>query len=58
MLQQSKVKTFKYRVGKNKYLVIKIYQSATAKAVHGNALASNAINLKIFKAIQKRRKKR
>lgn len=48
MLRQQ-VKTYKHRIGKNKYIVIKIYQSASAKAEDGNVLASNALNVKIFK---------
>lgn len=43
------VKTYKYRVGNNRYLVIKIIQKAHASVNSGNALASNAVNVKIFK---------
>lgn len=45
---QSRVKTYKYRIGKNNFIVIKIYQSTHAKALSGNVLASNAVNVKIF----------
>jgi hypothetical protein len=40
---KSYVKTYKYRIGKNRFLVIKIYQSATARSASGNVLASNAV---------------
>jgi hypothetical protein len=46
---KTRVKSFKYRVGKNHFLVIKINQSVTARAHLGNVLASNALNVKIFK---------
>lgn len=51
---RSSVKTFKYRVGKNQILVINIFQSAAAKADTGNALASNAATVKIFKKEKRR----
>ncbi|WP_337100003.1 hypothetical protein [Paenibacillus sp. YIM B09110] len=53
---RSNVKTYKYRVGKNKYLVIKIEQLASAKAFDGNVLASNALNVKIFKTEKPKRR--
>ncbi|MFB5676636.1 hypothetical protein ACE3NQ_16270 [Paenibacillus terreus] len=46
---KSDVKTYTYKVGKNNYIVINIFQSATAHADNGNVLASNAVNLKIYK---------
>ncbi|MNZ85769.1 hypothetical protein D3C78_1045730 [compost metagenome] len=46
---RSKVKTLKFRIGKKKFLLIKIFQSAVAKAKHGNVLASNAATVKIVK---------
>lgn len=46
---RSSVKTIKYRVGKNKYLIINIYQSSEASAQQGNVLASNAATVQIFK---------
>ena len=46
---RSSIKTFKYRVGKNKYLVINIFQASEASAQHGNVLASNAATVQIFK---------
>ena len=46
---KSHVKTFKYRMGKNSYLVIQIFQSATAHTDSGNVIASNAANIKILK---------
>ncbi|MDD9267453.1 hypothetical protein ACFPES_10505 [Paenibacillus sp. GCM10023248] len=54
---QSKVKTYRYRIGQKQFIVIKIYQTARASAKMGNALASNALNIQIFKK-QKKRKKR
>ncbi|UQZ87146.1 hypothetical protein SK3146_06442 [Paenibacillus konkukensis] len=45
----TKIKTFRQRIGKNRYLVIQIFQSAVAKAESGNVLASNAVNVKIYK---------
>ncbi|WAH37811.1 hypothetical protein [Alicyclobacillus dauci] len=48
-MTRTRVKTYQYKVGKNKYLVIKIYQTSTAKAKRGNVLASNAVNVQIFK---------
>ncbi|MDQ0060105.1 hypothetical protein [Paenibacillus harenae] len=47
---RSNVKTYKYRVGKNQYIIINIQQLASASAQDGNVLASNALNVKIFKA--------
>lgn len=52
---KTQVKTYKHRVGKNNYVVIKIIQSVTARAEQGNVLASNAINVKIFKKGKRRR---
>ncbi|MCC3381094.1 hypothetical protein ACFQ5D_12195 [Paenibacillus farraposensis] len=52
---RNKVKTFKHRIGKNKYLVVKIFQAAAAETRGGNALATNALNIKISK--RKRRHK-
>jgi len=46
---RSNVKAYKLKVGKNQYLVINIYQTASAKALSGNVLASNAANVQIFK---------
>ncbi len=46
---RSNVKTVKYRVGKNNYLIINIYQSSEAKADNGNVLASNAATVQIFR---------
>jgi hypothetical protein len=53
----TKVKSYKYKVGRNHYIVLKIFQSSAAKADHGNVLASNAVNVKIFKNEKKRRKR-
>ncbi|MEC0181542.1 hypothetical protein P4H61_08520 [Paenibacillus peoriae] len=46
---KTRVKTFKHRVGKNKFLVVKIFQAADARTKNGNALATNALNIKISK---------
>ncbi|MDO7905307.1 hypothetical protein Q5741_02625 [Paenibacillus sp. JX-17] len=50
---RTRVKTYKHRIGKKKVLVVKVYQSARAKAKHGNALASNMLNIKIAKGKHK-----
>lgn len=46
---RSNVKTLKYRVGKNQFLIINIFQSSEANALQGNVLASNAATVQIFK---------
>ena len=51
---RSHIKSYRYKVGKNSYLVIQIFQTATASSNYGNALASNALNVKIFKKPQVR----
>lgn len=51
---KTKVKTYKYQVGKNHFIVIKISQSAHASASNGNVLASNALNVKIFEPPKRR----
>ncbi|WP_197035495.1 hypothetical protein [Paenibacillus sp. UNC451MF] len=43
------VKTYRKRIGKNQYIVINISQSAEARAESGNVLASNAVNVQIYK---------
>jgi len=48
-VNHTRVKSYRYRVGRNHYLVIRIFQKADAHSVHGNALASNALNIKISK---------
>ncbi|MBP1962167.1 hypothetical protein [Paenibacillus aceris] len=50
---RSKVKTYRYRIGKKNVIVIHIYQMARASAKMGNALASNALNIQIFKKPKK-----
>jgi hypothetical protein len=45
---RSNVKTYRYKIGKNHYIVINIRQQAAAKANVGNVLASNAANVQIF----------
>nr|WP_272509762.1 hypothetical protein [Paenibacillus chitinolyticus] len=50
----TKTKSYTYKVGKNTFLVIKIFQTAVAKTRNGNALASNAANVKVFKKDKKR----
>ncbi|MFC5447890.1 hypothetical protein [Paenibacillus aestuarii] len=54
---RSRVKTYRYRMGKNNFIVIKIYQSAKAAAEQGNVLASNALNIQIIKNAAKNRKR-
>lgn len=51
---KSNVKTYRYRIGKKNVIVIKIYQTAKATAKQGNVLASNALNIQIFKKQKKR----
>lgn len=51
---KTNVKTYKHRIGKNLYIIINISQSADAKTELGNALASNAVNVSIFKKRKKR----
>lgn len=53
-----KVKTYRYRVGRNNYIVIHIYQTASATAEAGNVLASNAVNVQIMKQLAKQKKRR
>ncbi|WP_167747194.1 hypothetical protein [Cohnella luojiensis] len=48
-MTRTRVKSFRRRIGKNHYLVIQIYQLANAHADSGNALASNALNIKFTK---------
>lgn len=55
---RNQVKTYTHRIGKNQYVVIQIFQNAAAHAETGNALASNAVNVKIFKAAGGRSKRR
>ncbi|SFE01212.1 hypothetical protein SAMN05216378_1970 [Paenibacillus catalpae] len=57
MIHQN-VKTYKYRVGHNNYIVINIYQSASATAEAGNVLASNAVNVQIMKQLAKQKKRK
>jgi len=45
-------------MGKKTIIVINIYQSAKATAEQGNVLASNALNIQIFKRSRKNKKKR
>lgn len=53
-MNRSNVKSYRYRVGKNHYLVIKINQIAKGYADVGNVLASNAVNVQIMKQNSKR----
>ncbi|RCW48993.1 hypothetical protein [Paenibacillus prosopidis] len=53
---RSKVETYKYRVGKNTYIVININQLAAANAEQGNVLASNALNVQILKKSKRKRR--
>ncbi|SDX22469.1 hypothetical protein SAMN05444487_11258 [Marininema mesophilum] len=55
-MNRARIKTYRHRIGKNLYLIIKINQSATAKAEQGNVLASNALNVQIFKNKKKQKK--
>jgi hypothetical protein len=51
---RSKVKTYTQRIGKNRFLIVKVFQAAAAKTGNGNALATNALNIKISKRKRKR----
>lgn len=51
---RSNVKSYTYKVGKNNYIVLNIFQSAEATATQGNVLASNAVNVQILKKMKKR----
>ncbi|MBO8164433.1 MAG: hypothetical protein H0Z34_12035 [Brevibacillus sp.] len=53
-MDRNLVKTKKYKVGKNTFIVIKIFQRSVAKTEEGNALATNQANVKIFKHKMKR----
>ncbi|MGM1023634.1 MAG: hypothetical protein ACQEXV_24625 [Bacillota bacterium] len=55
---KNRVKTYKQRIGKNKFLVVKVFQAAAAETRSGNALATNALNIKISKRNRKRNHKR
>ncbi|MGO4108358.1 hypothetical protein [Paenibacillus sp. YAF4_2] len=57
-MNHQNVKTYRYRVGPNNYIVINIYQSASASAEAGNVLASNAVNVQIMKQLAKQKKRR
>jgi hypothetical protein len=56
-MNQNKVKTYKYKIGKKTYVVIQITQSATAKSPWGNALASNQANVRVFTKKKKKKKR-
>ena len=53
-MTRSSVKTYRYRIGKNQFIVINIHQQAAAKANIGNVLASNAVNVQILKKSRRR----
>ncbi len=55
IVTRTRVKSYRHRIGKNHYLVIQIFQLADARADSGNALASNALNIKISKQRKGRR---
>ncbi|WP_336773656.1 hypothetical protein [Paenibacillus sp. MMO-58] len=57
MIHQN-VKTYRYRVGRNNYIVINISQTAKASAEAGNVLASNAVNVQIMKQLAKQKKRK
>jgi len=48
-LNKTLVKTYRHRIGKNQYVIIYIYQIATAKTTQGNAVANNALSVQIVK---------
>ncbi|WP_435166321.1 hypothetical protein [Paenibacillus glycanilyticus] len=57
MIHQN-VKSYRYRVGRNNYIVINIYQTAKASAEAGNVLASNAVNVQIMKQLVKQKNRK
>lgn len=48
-MKRTYIKSYRYKIGKNHYIVLQIHQMAAATADSGNVLASNAVNVKIFK---------
>lgn len=56
IVTRTRVKSYRHRIGKNRYIVIQIFQHADARADSGNALASNALNIKITKQRKGRRR--
>ncbi|WP_336785228.1 hypothetical protein [Paenibacillus sp. MMO-177] len=54
-MNHQNVKSYRYRIGRNHYIVINIYQKASAKAEAGNVLASNAVNVQIMKRLAKQK---
>lgn len=56
-MRRNLVTTKKYKIGKNTYIVIKIYQKSSAHSDHGNVIATNQANVKIIKK-KKRDEKR
>ncbi len=56
IVTRTRVKSYRHSIGKNHYLIIHIYQLANAHADAGNALASNALNIKILKQAKGRRR--
>lgn len=48
-MNSNKVTTRVYKVGRNKFIVIKIYQRAKAISPNGNAIATNQANVKILR---------
>lgn len=53
---RTKVKTIRLKVGKKHVLIVKIFQNASAASDKGNAIATNALNVKILKQKQKQKK--
>ncbi len=56
-MDQNLVRTYKYKVGKKTYIIIKITQLAGSIAPEGNAIASNQLHVKIFTRKKRRRKR-
>ncbi len=56
-MNRTVVRTFKHKIGKNQFVVIQIFQKAVSTVSNGNALASNAANVKIFKKVDSKRRK-
>jgi len=54
-VNHTRIKSYRYAIGKNQYIVIQIYQRADAHTGQGNALATNALNIQISKRSGRRR---
>lgn len=56
-MKRNLVTTKKYKIGKNTFIVIKIFQKSTAHSDEGNVIATNQANVKIYKKKKKDEKR-